>query len=254
MARRIIYKIEDNGINHISDTQWQEILNIQRWYNSEFFWSAGKLAFKRFLAFPNYEVTNKNKYEYRRLILREIRKLTAEGRNEAEILSHLEALGLIFLKKGGYFENSISSGFTRVAQNEFNAFLVCEFLLKSSLVAVDAVIDVIDEGNFIKCKHILLKNGNVIIPYDDKSKINFYNEIIDKKKVFSIVNPAKYDNLKILSHSIPNYNKLTKKEKQKILHDWNYLGFENTYDFLGDDFIGYDLNQKVKNFIKLVDY
>ncbi len=34
MARRIKYWIEDNGKNFMTDDEWDEIMKLQRWYNS----------------------------------------------------------------------------------------------------------------------------------------------------------------------------------------------------------------------------
>ena len=56
MARRVFYRVVDDGENFISGEEWEEIHSLERWYNLEFFWTGGKLNFKRYIIFPNYEL------------------------------------------------------------------------------------------------------------------------------------------------------------------------------------------------------
>jgi len=44
---------------------------------------------------------------------------------------------------------------------------------------------------------------------------------------------------------------LNRKDKLAILHDWNWLGYGDPYDFEGDDLTGYDLNKKAKGIVFL---
>ncbi len=249
MARRLIYKIPDNGKNFISEQQWERILKLQNWYNSEFFWSAGKLALKRFLVFPDYHLAGNNFDEYRKRVENIRKALKNKGASEFEIIKHLETNGLVFIKNGGYFDNCIASGYTRVGQNEFNAYLVCDYLLKVSLIANKSIIEIYDEGNFIKCKKIFLKAGDLFIAYSNEDEKKYLEKFIEERKVFSIVNPKKYDNIPKLRHQFMNYNKYTNTQKLKVLHNWNWLGFEDSYDFEGDDLEGYDLNKKIRRFL-----
>ncbi|CUT03381.1 hypothetical protein [Candidatus Kryptobacter tengchongensis] len=78
-----------------------------------------------------------------------------------------------------------------------------------------------------------------------------WGEMRRHKKVFSIVDPAKYSNYPRLKNVIPNYNSLNRKDKLAILQDWNWLGYGDPYDFEGDDFTGYDLNKKARAIIFL---
>lgn len=251
MARRLIYKIADNSENTITEQQWQRILELQNWYNSEFFWSAGKLALKMFLAFPDYQSVENNVEEYKKKIKSIQQVLRAKGATEFEFIRMLEASGLVIIKKGGYFENCIASGYTRVGQNEFNAYLVCDFLLKVSLIAIKSTIEIQDDGNFIKCKKIYFRAGDLLIPYSNEAEKKNLEKLVQERKVFSIVDPKKYDNFPSLTHQFMNYNKYNKRQKLKILHNWNWLGFSDSYDFEGDDLVGYDLNKKVKRFLLL---
>lgn len=249
MARRLIYKIADDGKNFIGEQEWQQIQKLQNWYNSEFIWSAGKLAFKMFLIFPNYESSIINKEEYRKRVKNIQQVLKLKGATELELIRTLEANGLIFTRKGGYFENCLASGYTRVGQNEFNAYLVCDFLIKVSFIATRCTIEVEDEGNFIKCKKIYLREGDLIVLQQNTEDKILVENLLKERRIFSIVNPQKYEYLPKLKHQYSNYNKYSQRIKHRILHNWNWLGFENTYDFEGDDIEGYDLNKKVKRFI-----
>ena len=74
-----------------------------------------------------------------------------------------------------------------------------------------------------------------------------WGEMRRHKKVISIVNPTKYANYPRLKNVIPNFNSLNMKDILEILHDWNWLGYGNPYDFDGDDFTGFDLNKKGKS-------
>jgi hypothetical protein len=53
MSRRIVYKIKERPEYLVTEGEWDEIKRLQHWYNSEFTWSTGNLAFKRYILFPN---------------------------------------------------------------------------------------------------------------------------------------------------------------------------------------------------------
>lgn len=256
MARRIKYWIEDNGKNFMTDEEWEEIMKLQRWYNSEFVWTAGKINFKRFAIFPNWEnvelmIWAGEKDPVKNIIEKRFEMLLSSGMNEVEALEKLEKEGLIFLKRGGYIDNSIASGITRIGGNEFNAYLLCEFLLKVSFIATGVEISVYDEGEFIKSGFVKMKMGEVYVQKTDRVSEEKWGEMRRYKKVFSIVDPAKYTNYPRLKNVIPNYNSLNKKDKLAILQDWNWLGYGDPYDFEGDDFTGYDLNRKARAIVFL---
>ncbi len=256
MARRIKYWIEDDGKNFITDEEWEEIMKLQRWYNSEFVWTAGKINFKRFAVFPNWENIELMMWAgenepVKNIISKKFDALISSGMNESEALEKLEKEGLVILKRGGYIDNSIASGITRIGGNEFNAYLLCEFLLKASLIATSAEITIYDEGEFIKSGLVKIKAGIIYVQKTKRVSDEKWGEMRRHKKVFSIVNPAKYTNYPRLKNVIPNYNSLNRKDKLAILHDWNWLGYGDPYDFEGDDLIGYDLNKKAKGIVFL---
>ncbi len=248
MARKIYYKVLNNKQNIITDEQWDNILRLQHWYNSEFIWTAGKLGFKMFAVFPNIESKIIEPEELQNRINERRSRLQGEGLSQNQIIRKLESEGLIIILKGGYSAGCIASGFTRVADNEFNAYLVCDFLLKASKLAPDAVISIIDEGEFIKTKKINLKNGIVSVTCESLSDYSYFQTLVSNKHIFSIVDSSKYNHHPEFHHTIANFNNLTKQTKRRILVNWNWLGFENNYDQNGDDFFGYDLNTKVNKF------
>ncbi len=242
MARRIFYRVTDDGKNFISGEEWEEIHSLERWYNLEFFWTGGKLNFKRFIIFPNYELVGAASNKVRE----EFSKLERTGLSEEEIVDKLESRGLIIVKRGGYEDGMIGSGFTRVADNEFNAFLVLDFLVKVSRIAPTAVVEVFDEGNFVKTHSIHLKSGGALVLQEHASP-ELVDEVRARRRVFAIVNPDKYNGHPEFSNRVNDFNELLPDERAKVLEDWNWLGHESkaNFDFNGDDFFGFDLNQKL---------
>ncbi len=242
MARKIYYRIHDDGMNFISSEEWDSIRSLQHWYNSEFFWTGGKLGLKRFVVFPNYDVVG----EDTRIIRARFAELEKAGYSEEEIVRELETRRLIIVKHGGYEDGMIASGFTRVADNEFNAFLVLDFLLKISRIARTASFDVFDEGSFVKSHTIEIANGDVTVR-ESETPSELYEEIRNSRRVFSVVNPDKYDGHPEFTNRVNQFNELLPPERAKVLEDWNWLGYESkaNFDFNGDDFFGFDLNRKL---------
>ena len=248
MARKLYYKVFDDGRNQMSDAHWEEILRLQHWYNSEFVWTAGRLAFKMFAVFPNVDFPGEREDELWQRILDRRRALRKAGATENQIIAQLEADGLVIAKRGGYFDQCLASGFTRVAGNEFNAYLVCEFLLKCSYLASGISIAVQDEVEFIKPRNVVFRDGKAIITLDDRTKNATYEMMIANRHIFAIVDAAKYDHFPVYQSTIADFNDLPAEEQSVILRDWNWLGFENNYDINGDDIQGFDLNKKVARF------
>lgn len=242
MARKIFYRIPDDGRNFISDEEWDEIRSLQNWYNSEFFWTGGKIDLRRFLVFPNYDAVGRDAVGIRR----KFSELRKAGYSEVEMVNELEAKGLIIVKRGGYEDGMVASGFTRVADNELDAFLVLDFLLKVSRVASTAFIDVFDEGNFVKTHSIRVSNGDAEV---SAAKVNheLLDELKSTRRVFAVVNPDKYDGHPEFSNCVIEFNDLRPDERAKVVENWNWLGYESKadFDFNGDDFFGFDLNRKL---------
>ena len=248
MARKLYYKIADDGKNSLSAEEWDEIIKLEHWYNSEFIWTAGKLAFKMYAVFPNFDHPFVSEDELWHHIITRRKELRNAKRTEQEIIQTLEYENLIIAKRGGYFDGCLASGFTRVAANEWNAYLVAEFLLRSSRIAKNALVTIIDEGEFVKPKVVNVQNGRVMVPLRDASKNGYFEAMIANRHVFSVVDSAKYDKYPAFKTTISDFNELDIDERRTIVNDWHWLGFENDFDLNGDDIQGYDLNKKVDEF------
>jgi hypothetical protein len=135
-----------------------------------------------------------------------------------------------------------------VADNEWNAFLVCDFLLKASTLCPRLSIRATDEGKFIKTGSIWFRNGGVLISGDDNANGSSAQQLCDARRVFSVVDPAKYDEHPAFKNLIPEFNKLKAKEKMEVVRNWNWLGYDDGYDADGDDVKGFNLNVKVRQF------
>jgi hypothetical protein len=248
VARKLYYKILNDGTNHVTDGEWEEILRLQNWYNSEFSWSAGRIAFKMYAVFPNVEAQIISREELRTVVLKRMAELKLQGLTENQIILQLEREGLVTAKQGGYFDDCVASGFTRVAGNEFNAYLVCDFLVKASRIAAHAVITLYDEGEFVKPKNVKIADGAVILTLTEQARKQSYELMIENRHVFAVVDSAKYDGFPRFQSTVSDFNDLPFDERQEIIRDWNWLGFENNFDINGDDIQGFDLNRKVNGF------
>lgn len=248
MGRRIIYRIEESAPNRFSETEWDEVERLQHWYNSEFSWSTGHLSFRRFVIFPNTEDFENLDTPVWEVISKRHKLLRSEGKSEQEIVAQLEKDRLVVVKWGGYYDDSIASGFTRVADNEWNAYLVCDFLLKASTLVPHASIIVRDEGKFVKTGNVILRNAAVLVPSDVATADGQAEDMIRSKKVFAVVDADKYNRHPSFRNIIPEFNKLKSSERKKLVRNWNWLGYEGNFDSDGDDEKGFDLNTKVRSF------
>ncbi len=248
MGRKLYYQVQDIPSNRISDEQWEGILRLQRWYNSEFVWTGGRLAFKMYAVFPNWEYLSLDRESYWSAYRRRSRELRSSLRNENEVIKALEQEKLIVVKKGGYLEDSLASGFTKVAGNEFNAYLVCEFILKASKISPDCEFLLWDQGNFIKCRKVYIKHGKVKVRIRDSRRGDRIRDMIENRHVFSIVDPEKYNEFPTFRTVVAGFTEMDATERRAIVNDWNWLGFSSGYDLNGDDLKGYNLNEKVEQF------
>jgi hypothetical protein len=248
VSRRVIYRIYETGGNTISESEWGEIDRLQHWYNSEFSWSTGRLAIKRFVLFPNAEDFQNIDVPIWEVIGQRHASLRAEGLAEPEIVSQMERDRLVIVKWGGYYDNCLASGFTRVADNEWNAYLVCDFLLKASTLCPNASINAVDEGRFIKTGMIDFRNGVAEVPAGSSAPGMDSENLFVSKKVFSVVDSDKYNRHPTFRNMIPEFNKLKTSERNKLVKNWNWLGYDGNFEADGDDISGVDLNLKVRSF------
>lgn len=248
MGRRIIYRIEESGTNRFSEAEWDEVERLQHWYNSEFSWSTGRLAFKRFVSFPNTEDFENLETPVWDVISKRHRSLLAEGLSEREIVLQMEKDKLLVVKWGGYYDNCLASGFTRVADNEWNAYLACDFLLKVSTLLPQAILSVTDEGKFVKTGRVEMRNASIILPRDVLASDKEAAELLRTGRIFAVVDAEKYNRHPSFRNIIPEFNKLKASERKKLVRNWNWLGYEGNFDADGDDQKGFDLNSKVRLF------
>ncbi len=248
MSRRIIYKIEERPEYFVSDEEWGEVQRLQHWYNSEFTWTTGKLAFRRFLMFPNVEEFSNLETSIWSIIEQRRERLRSIGRSEFEIVAQLERDGLVFVKWGGYYDGCLASGFTRIADNEWNAFLVCDFLLKVSTLLPHLLIELVDEGRFVKTRRMWLRDGVAMLRRKSGKVPATVSAVIKRKQFFSVVDPDKYEHHPGLNNTVPGFNRMKEDERKAIVRDWNWLGYGGNYDHNGDDTKGYNLNEKVRGF------
>jgi hypothetical protein len=248
MARKLIYKFPDHSGNRIEPAEWEEIFRLQHWYNSEFIWTSGKLALKMYAVFPLSPHPLYDEEELFKRIAERRTELRAEGKTEDHIVESLDRERLIIAKRGGYYDDCLASGFTHVAANEWNAYLVGDFLLKCSRIAPAASIELVDEGQFVKPGVVTLRNGHVFVPVVERHKTGYLEAMVEHRHVFSITDPAKYDRFPAYDSTVPGFNELDTDEQAQIVRDWRWLGFENDFDLNGDDVQGSNLNEKVDGF------
>lgn len=248
MSRRVIYRIEDRRGNSFTEEEWSAVERLQHWYNSEFSWSTGRINFKRFVLFPNTEDFNDLSVSIWDLIAQRHQHLREAGLKEPDIIAKLESEKLLIVKWGGYYDDCLASGFTRVADNEWNAFLVCDFLLKASTLVPRCLITVNDEGRFIKTGQVAMRDAAVILRQHADGPKPLLEEACTSKRVFSVVDAAKYAHHPSFRNVVPEFARLKTMEKREIVRNWNWLGYDGRYDSDGDDAKGYDLNSKVRQF------
>lgn len=246
MPRALRYFIPEITDNGISNEEWKEIAQMQHWYNSEFIWSCDRLALKRFILFANYDRLPEMPYRTAKFHFRKrflAKKI--ELRDEIAAVRAMEEEGLFSVRWGGVRDNSIASGVTRVADNEFNAYLTCEFLLKCSTIARAATFHVEDEGGFILPGRAMFRDGSVLIAKDD-----LYPEGIDVPldvpQVFSVVNPAKYDDHPRFEQSVEDFEDLDDEEIHAATQTFGVLGFAPNYDSAWGDNEGLNLQLRAR--------
>jgi hypothetical protein len=154
MGRTIHYLVEDDGQNRITDAEWQKIEELHEKYNADFKWSCERLSLERFSISPHWSA-----WDETGLRVGEVwRRITAELQKPNGMQSLLEH-GLIEVSKGGYRGSKyLMSGFTKVRDDEYNANLVIEFLIKASFLAPRIKIKVSDEGDYLACP-VIIQNG-----------------------------------------------------------------------------------------------
>lgn len=246
MPRSLRYHIADTPDNTIENADWKEIARLQHWYNSEFIWSCDRIGLKRYILFPNYAKIpempyHTAKYHFRKRLL--AKKI--ELQDEVAAVQAMEAEGLFHVRWGGVRDNSLASGITHVADNEFNAYLLCEFLLKCSTIARAATFVVEDEGRFILTRRAMFRDGEILVAredvYTDPREIP-----LDVPQVFSVVNPAKYDEHPFFSQSLDDFSELEDDEISTSVSKYGVLGFAQNFETAWGDGEGLNLQLRAR--------
>ena len=248
MGRRIFYSIPASDASQVSEAGWQEVQRLQHWYNSEFSWSSGRLVFRRYVLFVNAEEFSDLDWSPAEILEKRKAFLKDQGMDELAMVSQLEKDGLVTVKWGGYQDACYASGFTRVADNEWNAYLVCDFLLRMSLAVPGAKIVARDEGRFISSGTVWFRGGTVEVPVVKGTEASRVVERAEARKVFALVNPDQYKHHQPFRNTIPQFLERDADERQKLVRDWNWLGFGNAKITEVVPQSGLDLNSKVKHF------
>ena len=246
MARRVHYRIlADRGTT--SEEEWEEIVRLEHWYNSEFAWSDGMLSLRRYVVFPNDEVRIGERSAPERVRTRDA-MLKVEGLREEDRIRTMEKEGLIIVRWGGYADNSFASGFTRVANNEWNAYLACDFMLKASTLAHGAWMEVVDEGTFVRPGCVWFHDGSAYVDASGGRMPVFVDEMLADRTVFALVDRNRYDRHRGFRNTLPGFNRMNKDQRVTWVKDWNWLGYaqESEVDF--DHPGAVDLNVKVRSF------
>lgn len=246
MPRALRYYIENTPENRIPDDAWKEIARLQHWYNSEFIWSCDKIGLKRYMAFPNYDRIpdmpyHTAKYHFRKRFLQK----KIELQDEIAAVRAMEAEGLYTIRWGGVRDGAIASGITHVADNEFNAYLLCEFLLKCSTIANEASFIVEDEGRFVIPGRAIFRNAEIQARRDDLYRQG--EEIsLDVPQIFSVVNADKYNEHPRFSQNLEDFDDLDEVELTESVHRFSTLGFAQNYETAWGDAGGLNLQLRAR--------
>lgn len=173
MGRTLHYAV----IGKISDDQWDRIDALQDSYNDKNSWTCEHLSLTRipywYPRWPRWFADSKlgktvSVADAWQMIQKELADL-AGVKLEQKVM---ELVDRKLLALGDPFGKDIGArGFTKVADNEWNARLVVEFLIEASKMVPQVKINIYDEGDYILCKYIFVENGVITL---DRQRIEEY--------------------------------------------------------------------------------
>ncbi len=245
MPRALRYYVEENDSNVIENGEWGEIVRLQHWYNSEFIWTCDRIGLKRYILFPNYDRMpdmpyNTARFHFRRRLL--AKKI--ELKDEVGAVKAMEEEGLFNVRWGGVRDDSIASGITHIADNEFNAYLLSEFLLKCSTISRGATFTIEDEGRFVLCGRVAFRDGEILVRRTDLYPDG--DVPLDIPQLFSVVDPARYDDHPRFTQSVEDFDDLDDDARVESTSDYRALGFANNYDTAWGDTEGLNLQMRAR--------
>lgn len=253
MPRALRYHVDDTPDNTISDEAWNDIARLQHWYNKEFIWTCDRIGLKRYLLFPHYEKMPEMPYHVARYHFRKrFLQKKVELRDEIAAVRAIEETGLFTVRWGGVRDNALASGITHVADNEFNAYLLCEFLLKCSTIAREATFEVEDEGRFILPGRAMFRNGQVLINRADLERSG-QEAHFEQPQVFAVVNATRYDDHPSFTQSVDDFDELDDAARIETTSSFRALGFANNFETAWGDGEGLNLQQRAHGVVLLDD-
>jgi hypothetical protein len=155
MARTLFYFISSAAPEGMTACHWQTIEALRDFYNREFYLDRRRIQLAPVEYMPRWpeiypdSLLGTNDYE---LGWRLIQEQLHSGRS----LEVMEREKLIVTKQN---PENMYLGITQTRNNHWDAFLVCEFLLKVSYLSPDLSIEVFDESDFIPSGHLIIRNG-----------------------------------------------------------------------------------------------
>ncbi|MBS1914286.1 MAG: hypothetical protein JST22_20015 [Bacteroidetes bacterium] len=254
MPRALRYYIDNRPAHQLENDAWKHVARLQHWYNSEFIWSCDRIGLKRYILFPNYDRLpdmpyHTAKYHFRKRLL--AKKI--ELQDEIGAVRAMEAEGLFTVRWGGVRDDSIASGITHVADNEFNAYLLCEFLLKCSVIVPDVAFVVEDEGGFVLPRRAAFRNGELLVRSRDLASEG--EDIpLDIPQIFSVVNPSRYDDHPRFSQSVDDMDDMDEETIAASAHQFGALGFASNYETAWGDSEGLNLQQRVRKVLAVEEW
>jgi len=246
MARRLHCFVTTDDKNIVTDDEWEQIRKLQHWYSSEFFWTAGKPALKMFAVFPNLDHPLADENKLTVYISNRWKELRGTGRTENEILRTMRNEKLVILKEGGYRDGCLLSGSVRVANNEWNAYLFTELILKASSIAPRATFEIHDEGEFIRWRPIFVRQGIVRLYARSQQQYRRMEHIVGENELFAAIDPHEYDDHPTYRTQVSGFRRMEREKKRDILKNWNWHGYDSILQGSEKREHVYNLNVRVK--------
>ncbi|MBU2464686.1 MAG: hypothetical protein KKG02_10780 [Candidatus Edwardsbacteria bacterium] len=206
MGRTLHYDV----VGKITDDEWDKIDDLQDEYNIKNRWTCEHLSLTRipywYPRWPNWFKDSK------------LDKGVTADKAWNIVYSHLEGLNGVNLEKkvmelvngrllalgNARKEGIAASGFTKVADNEWNAKLVTDFFIEVSKISRGSAVKLHDEGDYILCQYIIIERG-IVKP--DHDRIREYIVNLERK-----ANDPKWERyfrqcLKTIKHNLSSAEK-----------------------------------------------
>lgn len=163
MGRTLHYEV----VGRISDDEWDLIDDLQDTYNIKHRWTCEHLGLTRipywYPRWPNWFKDSKLEKGITSDRAWEIVSFHLDGlkgvKLERKVLELVES-GILVLGEA-HKQGIAASGLTKVADNEWNAKLIADFLIEASRIAPGTKFKLFDEGDYILCRYVFIEKGIV---------------------------------------------------------------------------------------------